>query len=151
MKDELIGKLADTKEKTLTYFDLPEVDLNKTYGKDKWSVRQLLHHLTDAETILYDRIRRVIAKPNQVIWAFDQNAFAEKLDYDQYPLSLNKKVFEAIRDSMIYLAEIHYEKLGDTTFIHSETGKRTLKVEFDKVVSHNELHLDHIRQALKSH
>jgi hypothetical protein len=33
--------------------------------------------------------------------------------------------------------------------VHSVTGVRTLKDEFDKVASHNQHHLDQIRRALR--
>ena len=35
-------------------------------------------------------------------------------------------------------------------FVHSNTGVRTLKDEFDKVADHNQHHLEHIQTALKS-
>jgi hypothetical protein len=34
--------------------------------------------------------------------------------------------------------------------VHSETGVRTLKREFEKVASHNQHHLDQIGAALQS-
>jgi hypothetical protein len=51
---------------------------------------------------------------------------------------------------MIYHAQMHYEKDGHREFVHSETGVRTLKDEFDKVASHNEHHLQQIELALKN-
>ena len=145
---ELITQLKETKKQTLGYFDLPDSMLTKSYGDNKWNVRQLLNHLTDAETVLYDRIRRVIAKPNQVIWGFDQEAWAENLHYETFPLPINKKVFSSVRDATIYLAEEYYESCGHHEFVHNETGTRTLKDEFKKVAEHNQHHLDQISRAL---
>jgi hypothetical protein len=42
----------------------------------------------------------------------------------------------------------YYERSGHLEFVHSVTGLRTLKDEFDKVASHNARHLDQIRAAL---
>jgi hypothetical protein len=36
------------------------------------------------------------------------------------------------------------DRSGHLEFVHSETGIRTLKAEFDKVASHNEHHLAQI-------
>jgi len=146
---ELINKLKKTQEQTLVFFDLPDSKLNKTYADGKWTVRQILNHLTDAETVLYDRIRRVISKPNQVIWGFDQEAWADKLDYKKFPLAINKNIYSAVRTSIIYLASEFYEKSGENEFVHNETGKRTLKDEFDKVVWHNQGHIDQVLKALR--
>lgn len=43
------------------------------------------------------------------------------------------------------------ESHGQLTFVHSVTGLRTLRDEFDKVAQHNALHLGHIRAALEAH
>ena len=147
---ELITGLQTTCNQTLSYFDLSEEELNKVYAPGKWNIRQLLHHLADAETVLYDRVRRVIAKPNQVIWSFDQEAWASKLDYQTLPLAHNKMIYQSVRGAVIYLAEQYYVSLGDNEFVHSQTGKRTLKEEFDKIYWHNEHHLRQIEQALGS-
>jgi hypothetical protein len=44
---------------------------------------------------------------------------------------------------------LHYDTDGHREFVHSETGVRTLKEEFEKVASHNEHHLEQIELALK--
>lgn len=141
--------LEQTKQQTLSYFELPEEALRKTYGEGKWNIHQILVHLADAESVLYDRIRRVISEPRQVIWAFQQDAWAENLQYEQYPLALSKNVYAAVRDSIIYLAEKYYLSHGAKEFVHSETGVRTLKDEFDKVAAHNLNHLRQIEAAMK--
>lgn len=143
----LMGGLQRTKLKTLEYFSLNAAELEKSYAPGKWTVRQLLQHLSDAETIFYDRIRRVIAEPRQVIWAFDQDAWAEHLDYHR-PLALSAATYEAVRDQIIYFAEHFYLSHGHKEFVHSQTGVRTLKDEFEKVVWHNDGHLQQIERAL---
>ena len=145
---EIISQLESTRDRTLRYFDLPAAQLDRSYGPGKWSVRFLLHHLSDAETVLFDRIRRAISEPRQVIWAFDQDAWAKGLDYSRMPLDLSRRIYESVRAGVIYHAREHYEADGHREFVHSETGVRTLKDEFDKVVWHNEKHLEQIEKAL---
>jgi hypothetical protein len=70
---KIIEKLETTKVTTLNYYDLKAEHLDKSYGLGKWTTRYILHHLADAETVLYNRIRRVISEPKQVLWAFDQD------------------------------------------------------------------------------
>ena len=146
---DLLEKLNRTLEETTSYFDLPENQLLNTYGEGKWNIRQILHHLTDAETVLYDRIRRAISKPNQVVWGFDQEAWEKGLEYNKFPLHLNKNIYTSVRNSIIYLVDEYYESLGGNEYVHNETGKRMLKDEFDKVAWHNEGHLVQIRIALQ--
>lgn len=135
--------------KTLSLFELDEAQLDKTYAPGKWSIRFLLHHLADAETVLYDRIRRTISKPGQVVWGFDQDAWAAALDYHAKPLSISRHIYSACREGIIYLAEQNYESKGDSPMVHSGDGRKTLKDVFDKVVWHNKQHLTQIEQALQ--
>ena len=145
---DIITKLEATRDRTRQYFDLAEAELVRTYAPGKWSVRFILHHLADAETVLNDRIRRTISEPTQVLLVFDQDAWAKRLDYSLMPLDLSQRIYEATRAGIIHLANEHYERSGHLEFIHSETGLRTLKDEFDKVAAHNEDRLKQIEAAL---
>ena len=145
---QLIRDLERTRDETLGYFALRERELARTYGHGKWSIRFLLHHLADAETVMYERIRRVISEPRQTLQVFDQAAWAEALDYSQVPLDISREIYSSVRNAVIYYAGAHYESKGHLEFVHSVTGVRTLKDEFDKVAGHNEHHLRQIRVAL---
>lgn len=145
----IVDELRATRDETLRCFALSEAQLSKRYAPDRWDVRHILHHLADAETVMFDRIRRVLSEPRQVLWAFDQDAWAGGLNYAELPLDLSRHVFEAVRNAVIHYAERHYDRHGHRQFVHSETGVRTLKDEFDKVAAHNAHHLAQIRAALE--
>jgi GNAT superfamily N-acetyltransferase len=147
---DFVESLQSSRDRTLARFTSSEDQLARTYGPGKWSVRFILHHLADAETVLFDRIRRTISEPRQVLWAFDQDAWAKGLDHSQIPLDLSRAIYQSVCEGIIYYARLHYEKSGGWEFVHSETGVRTLKDEFEKVVSHNEQHLAQIELALKA-
>lgn len=146
---QLIRDLEATRDETLEYFSLPQQDLRRVYAPGKWPVRFVLLHLADSETVLFDRIRRVLSEPRQVLWVYDQDAWARGLDYSQLPLEIACGVYQAVRRAIIYYAGRYYEEKGHLEFVHSVTGVRTLKDEFDKVASHNEHHLGQIRSALR--
>jgi hypothetical protein len=147
---EILEQLERTSRQTLKYFDLSDEDLQRTYGPGKWSVRYVLNHLADSETVLFYRIRQVISEPKQVIWVYDQEAWANKLDYSTVPIALAKRIYISSREGILHYASRHYNGSDAITFVHSVTGLRTLKDEFDKVVSHNQHHLGHIETALLS-
>lgn len=146
--DALIRELERTRDEVLSCFSLSGADLAKTYGPGKWSVRYVLHHLTESEVVFRERLRRVISEPGGVAWFYDQDAWAKAIDYSTYPLELSKPVFESVRNTNILDAKRHYAKDGALEFIHSKTGLRTLTMEFDKVANHTEHHLAQIRRAL---
>jgi hypothetical protein len=149
-KEELLGVLKTQAEEMEKYFMLSPKDLSKTYAPGKWTVRQLLHHLADTETVLYERIRRGIARPGQVVWGFDQDKWADQLDYNNRDLGIHQAIYQSIRRGVIDLVKSHYDLAGDRQYVHNETGLRTVKEEFDKVAWHNEHHLQQIRAALNA-
>ena len=76
-------------EKYRTAFDEFEAALNvipkeawlfKPAPKE-WSVHQVVVHLADSETNGYLRARRLVAEPGQQLMAYDQDVWADKLDY----------------------------------------------------------------------
>lgn len=146
----IIALLHETKKTTLICYDLSSDELTKSYAPGKWTIKKILVHLADAEAMLHERIKRVIAEPRQVIWAFDQDRFCNNLEYESFPLHLSKALYLANRDSILFLADKFYTSSGSNEFVHSETGVRTLKDEFEKVVTHNQNHLSQIQTALTS-
>src|SRR4029450_9555047 len=145
---KILNDVLATRDETMRYFALSDSELARSHAPGKWSVRLILHHLADAETVFFDRICRVLSEPRQVLWAFDQDAWCAGLEYQTRPLELSRDIFQSVRNGVIHYARRHYETQGPLEFVHSETGVRTLKQEFDKVASHNETHLAQIRRAL---
>jgi DinB family protein len=143
-----LRELERTRDETLKCFSLDHRDLARTYGPGKWSVRFILHHLSDTETVFLDRIHRVLSEPRPVLSVMDQDAWALALDYSLVPLDIAGGVYESVRNAIIYFAGVHYERNGHLEWVHSVDGVRTLRDEFDKVAAHNENHLRQIRLAL---
>lgn len=144
----IITSLEETRNQTLAFFDLDETALAKTYAPGKWTVKQILHHLADAESVLCERIKRGIAEPGTAVFSFDQDKWSDAFRYPEIPLHLAKQHFWAVREQVIYLAERFYESHGTNTFFQAQVGIRTVKEEFDKVVWHNQKHIVQVQQAL---
>lgn len=144
----IVQRLEAARDETLGYFSLGDQDLDRTYGDGRWSVRFLLHHLADTESVEFYRIRRILSEPRPMLSAFPERAWAQALDYASLPLALSRSVFEPVRNAVIHYAALYYESRGHLEFVHSALGGLTLRDEFEKVASHNEKHLGHIRLAL---
>src|ERR1041384_5229871 len=105
---EIVQRLEEARRRTLSFFELSQEQLDRTYGPGKWPVRFILHHLADTETVLYDRIRRVISESKPVVWAFDPDMWAAGLDYSGFPLDLSKRIYDSVRSGVIHQARMHY-------------------------------------------
>jgi uncharacterized damage-inducible protein DinB len=147
-RTELMDLLSMTKSETLHFFDLNDLELSKTYGEGKWSIRQILHHLTDVEYLFIGRLKTIIAEPGKVIWAFDQDEWNLAFNYISAPLHGKREIFSLAREMNKDLVTQFYDELGHREFVHSRTGLRTLKMEFEKVALHNRNHNEQIKLAL---
>ena len=70
---DILEELQSSHSAILEFYDLSEADLNRTYAPGKGTIKQILVHLSDAESVMLYRIKRVISEPRQVIWAFEQD------------------------------------------------------------------------------
>jgi len=147
-KIDLLSQLEQTKAETISFFDLNDAELAMNYGEGKWTIRQILHHLTDTELVLHTRIKKVIAEPKQLITVFDQDDWDKAFDYFHEPLGIKKQAYQIGCQLNYELTDKYYEPYGQKEFIHSETGLRTLKEEFEKIAWHNQKHIDQIKLAL---
>lgn len=147
-KAELLQLLNETEHYTTQCFDLPDIDLNKSYAAGKWNVRQILHHLSDAEYLLLGRLKKIIAEPTQVIWSFNQDEWNEAFNYVNAPLTHKKELYNLCRELNYQLIDTCYETYILKEFVHNVTGLRTLQMEFEKVALHNQSHNEQLKIAL---
>ena len=63
----------------------------------KWSAAEIVHHLSDSETISAARVRRLVAETNPVIQGYDQDQYAKALRYNERDLKLALENFRAVR------------------------------------------------------
>ena len=74
---------ADHAEICLTYFSsLPESKSAYRYAPEKWSVKQLVGHLTDANLIFLYRLIAISRGETQTLPGFDENPYADNSPYD---------------------------------------------------------------------
>jgi hypothetical protein len=144
-----ISLLISTKKQTELFFDFPEDALKNTFIDNGWSIKQALLHIADVESLILDRIKKVISESDQVVWPMDQELWCKKLDYNNFPIELSKATYSANRESVIYLAQNFYNTLGNSSLIYDATGSRTLREEFDNLANYNQDFLSKIRSQFK--
>src|ERR1700680_1530863 len=64
---------------------------------DKWTIRQIMAHLADAELVGAHRLRLVIAENNPTLTAFDQQAWTQNLDYARRKPTQSLETFRRLR------------------------------------------------------
>lgn len=69
------------------------------YAPDKWSVKEVLGHLTDAERIFSYRLLRIVRGDATPLPGFDENSYVPAGRFDARPLSALLAEFRAARIS----------------------------------------------------
>lgn len=99
-----IGELTRQRERVRRLLDaLPEELGSYRYAADKWSVKQLVGHLADAERILPYRLLRVARGDQTPLPGWDENAYGETAGFDDRTLRDLIDDWTAARDATIAL------------------------------------------------
>ncbi len=146
-RDDLIDSFTRSRDAVHFQFDSATPDLSKTYAPGKWTVQQLLVHLADCEMVYLWRSCRALAEPGSSCAGFDQDAWANELNYDSRPLAISRALFLGARNQLIYLLEAHEDHALDRQFNHSEVGVMTLRKGLAGFARHTEHHLEQIVAA----
>src|SRR5215469_16190940 len=110
---------------------------------NKWSVRQVVCHLADAEAVYVMRIRQVLAENNPTFQPFDGDAWAERLDYDRRKISHALETFRRLRADNHDLLKEMPEEAFSRPCTHTEAGPWTLRAMIQNCSEHLE---DHVKQ-----
>ena len=112
-------------------------------GPGKWSVREIVCHISDSELVDAMRIRLLIAQENAVMGAYDQEAWANNLDYSKRKISQAIEMFRRVRAETYDLLKDLPESAFARTATHVERGPTTL----GEYVEHSAMHVEnHVRQ-----
>ena len=136
----------------LTGVSLVEEDFVTAPGK--WSIRQIVAHVADAELVGAHRLRQVIAEDNPALIAYDQDAWTKNLDYARRRPQQSLDTFQRIRAENYELLKTVPAAGWDRTGNHTENGPMTLLRLVEGYAGHAESHakqLQGIREAFKRH
>jgi hypothetical protein len=133
---------------------LCESDFDLSRDQGKWTIRQIVHHIVDAEDIWKICIKAALGNPGCTIdmkWYIVNNKCAEPLDYAHRPITDGVELFRATRHHLVELVN-HLPGAWDQSFTtiwgNIPEGK-TFKV--GDVISFQNFHLDrHIKQIRKT-
>jgi uncharacterized damage-inducible protein DinB len=94
---------------SVIFNSIPEAKADYAYADGKWTVKQVIQHLTDAERIFAYRSLWIARKAETPLPGFDENAFAAIADVNSRSLQDLKNEFMAVRSATQFL----FESLND--------------------------------------
>jgi uncharacterized damage-inducible protein DinB len=126
---------------------LSEEELSKTYRDGSWTVRQLVHHISDSQLNMYQRLKLALTDENPTVPAFNEEKWAVQPD-TKLPVESSIKMLEGINERIVSLGKSITEEQVDRTFMHQVNGEIKVATKVAKLSWHEEHHLAHIKIAL---
>jgi hypothetical protein len=120
--------------------------LQKAPRKGKWSIAQIVSHLTDGEIVLSYRFRKVISEPGSKIEFYNQNRWAENLHYEKADCKKKLALFTATRKANVDLLKSLTPKEWKRFGIHAERGKESIEQMILLYAGHDMNHLKQIEK-----
>lgn len=127
----------------------PELDYQAAPGR--WSVRQIICHLTDCEHVLVMRFRQVISEDNPILQKWDGAKWAERLDYRRRKLSSAVEQFRRTRQENFELLSETAPEAFSRTGTHTEHGPLTLLELLSRYADHTENHIVQLKTARQAY
>lgn len=129
--------------------NLDEAQLDIHYREGGWTVRQVIHHISDSHHNSYTRFKWALTEDNPIIKAYDEGAWAAFGDYENLPIAWSLDHITAVHHKLVYLLKMLTDAQWNKTIRHPETGAemnlRTLALMYSW---HSMHHFAHIKNAL---
>lgn len=121
MKIKLYGRGYDMLIETLD--DMPKKMWKFKPAPNEWSVHEIIIHLADSETNAALRARLLVAEPGRPVMAYDQDAWAVKLDYLERDTKDALKMVKFARKSTYKLLKSLPDEVFENSIVHPEYDK----------------------------
>lgn len=89
---------------------------------NKWSVHEIIVHIADAELNSSVRLRTFLAQPGHTVMVYDQDKWAEKMDYHEQSTEDALDAFRLMRRLNSKLLRMAPESAWNNTIDHPENG-----------------------------
>ena len=123
---------------------LPVSDLTRREAPGKWSMIQVMRHLADSEIVVAYRFRRIVAEDRPTIHGYDQDLWAERLDYEHADLGETLGEIRALRRGNLRLIRSLDAGTRQRAGVHSERGEESIEHLVRVYAGHDLLHLNQL-------
>jgi len=107
----------------------------------KWSIGMVVQHLADSELVWGWRLRLVLSQDRPAITGYDQDAWAERLRYDESSIDDSLGDFTCLRAANLRLLGRLPQSDRARVGVHSERGEESVAHMIRMYAGHDTLHL----------
>ncbi len=130
--------------------NLSDAQLDTPYRPDGWTVRQVVHHVSDSHHHSYIRFKWALTEDKPVIKYYYEQLWAELPDAKTAPVQMSINHLKAVHYKLVYLLKSLSEEQLNLSFIHPEHNNEVfLKQNIGIYAWHSNHHFAHIESLLK--
>jgi hypothetical protein len=130
--------------------NLDEVQLQKPYREDGWTVHQLVHHIADSHMNAYTRFKLGLTEDNPTIRPYEEKLWAELTDVKTLPVNISITLLYALHTrwhaAIKDLVDLDWQR---TVFHPQQEKKITLWHLLGMYAWHGKHHVAHITELRK--
>ncbi len=115
---------------------------------EKWSIHEILIHIADSEASSFARARKIICESGSSVMAYDENLWAQKLNYHEQSIEDSLELFRLLRMMTFQIIKDLPEETWNNFIIHPENGKITLDDWLNVYEAHIPIHINQMRRNL---
>jgi uncharacterized damage-inducible protein DinB len=149
-KDPLKVQKSTPKKLQKLIKPLSKKQMRRRPAPGKWSIAEILAHLADTEIVGSWRMRLILGNDGTPIQGFDQDVWAETLNYVDRDPKESLKVFRVLRENNLAMLKSVPRKLWENHGMHSERGKETVERVVQMFAGHDLNHLQQIEKIAKA-
>ncbi|MZP28350.1 hypothetical protein GTO91_01265 [Heliobacterium undosum] len=120
-----------------------EAELDYQPTPERWTIRQIIHHLADSEITSGIRLRRLLAEESPDIISYDQDYFAIALRYNLRPIESALQLYKWVRTTTLEILEFMDVEQWNRKGNHSEIGEYSATLWLQLYAEHG---INHARQ-----
>ena len=129
---------------------LSSEQLRRPERPGKWSIGQILQHLADSEVVGSWRFRLILAQDRPPLTGYDQDAWAERLHYEDADPSEAVALFTMLRRANLRLLERASAADLSRAGVHAERGDESIEHLRRLYAGHDLLHLRQIERVRRA-
>ena len=129
---------------------LTREQLDTPYRPEGWTIRQVVHHVSDSHHHSYNRFKWALTEDKPVIKPYHEALWAELHDTKSAPIAMSLEHLKAVHYKLVYLLKGLNKTQWNRSFIHPENNNEVpLKLNAGVYAWHSNHHYAHIENTLK--